>query len=131
MSIQPQSIGVIGGGLVGLASALRLAERWPDSHITLYEKETEIGRHQSGRNSNVIHSGIYYRPGSQKARLCRAGKRALEVFCAEESIPVQRAGKVDRRYIRRGDIAPGRPVSARSGKWCRMPDDHGRRSRRA
>ncbi len=94
MSIGREQVGIIGGGLVGLGTALRLAERWPGCRITVLEKEPEIGRHQSGRNSNVIHSGIYYRPGSQKASLCRAGRRALETLCAEESIPVQRVGKL-------------------------------------
>jgi len=94
MSTERKRVGIIGGGLVGLATALRLAERWPESQVTLLEKEPGIGRHQSGHNSNVIHSGIYYRPGSRKAELCREGKRALLAFCAEEDVPVKRVGKL-------------------------------------
>lgn len=94
MSSEHKTVGIIGGGLVGLATALRLAERWPDSRISLLEKEPEIGLHQSGRNSNVIHSGIYYHPGSLKAGLCRAGKQALVAFCDEENVPIQRIGKL-------------------------------------
>jgi L-2-hydroxyglutarate oxidase len=94
MNLRQERIGIIGAGLVGLATGLRLAERRPEVHIRLFEKESEVGLHQSGHNSNVLHSGVYYRPGSQKARLCRAGKRAMESFCERESIPVKRIGKL-------------------------------------
>jgi L-2-hydroxyglutarate oxidase len=94
MNVKRGSVGIVGGGLVGLATALRLAERWPDASIVLVEKEPHIGMHQSGHNSNVLHSGIYYRPGSHKARLCRAGKRAMEAFCDAESVPIKAVGKL-------------------------------------
>jgi L-2-hydroxyglutarate oxidase len=94
LSTAAKKIGVIGGGLVGLATALRLSERRPEVQICLLEKEPSVGTHQSGRNSGVIHSGIYYRPGSLKASLCRSGKRALEAFCLEHSIQVRPVGKL-------------------------------------
>ncbi|MEM1061735.1 MAG: L-2-hydroxyglutarate oxidase [Planctomycetota bacterium] len=85
---------VIGGGIVGLATAYRLTRRVPDARVVLLEKEAGLSRHQTGRNSGVIHSGIYYRPGSLKARTCRAGKAALEAFCDEHGVAFDRCGKV-------------------------------------
>ncbi len=85
---------IIGGGIVGLATAHRLLQRRPGASLTLLEKENTLARHQTGHNSGVIHSGIYYRPGSLKAATCRRGKEALETFCAEEGIARERCGKV-------------------------------------
>ncbi|MFO1066880.1 MAG: L-2-hydroxyglutarate oxidase [Pirellulales bacterium] len=85
---------VVGGGLVGLATAWQLKQRLPDASICLLEKEPQVGLHQSGRNSGVLHSGIYYKPGSLKAVTCRAGKAAMEAFCSAESIPFDICGKV-------------------------------------
>ncbi len=85
---------IIGGGIIGLASAYQLSERYPDKTVTLLEKEPGLARHQSGRNSGVLHSGIYYRPGSLKAVNCRAGKAAMQEFCAREGIPYRICGKV-------------------------------------
>ncbi len=87
-------VAIIGGGIVGLATAYRLLERDPRCRLVVLEKEAQIGQHQSGHNSGVIHSGIYYTPGSLKARNCRAGKAALEAFCEEEGIAYERCGKV-------------------------------------
>lgn len=87
-------VAVIGGGLVGLATAYRLLECDPEYRVVILEKESSVGRHQSGRNSGVIHSGIYYPPGSLKARNCRAGKVAMEAFCRENGIAYERCGKV-------------------------------------
>ena len=96
MSLNDQScdIAIIGGGIVGLATALNLQRRLSDQRITLLESESRVGQHQSGHNSGVLHSGIYYQPGSSKAILCRRGKAAMEAFCDEHSIPWQRCGKV-------------------------------------
>jgi len=85
---------VVGGGIVGLASAWRYGQRFPGRRVRLVEKEPDIAAHQSGRNSGVIHSGIYYKPGSQKAELCLAGKRELERFCSEEGVRFETCGKV-------------------------------------
>jgi L-2-hydroxyglutarate oxidase len=84
---------VIGGGIVGLATAYQLGLR-RRARVTVLEKEPRLAAHQSGRNSGVIHSGIYYKPGSLKAVNCRAGKQALEEFCARYEVPFERCGKV-------------------------------------
>lgn len=85
---------IIGGGIVGLATAYNLTQRYPDKTITILEKENVLAFHQSGRNSGVLHTGIYYKPGSLKAKNCRAGKVAMEAFCCEEGIDYQLCGKV-------------------------------------
>lgn len=87
-------VAVIGGGIVGLATAFRCVQRFPSCRVTVLEKEDEVGQHQTGRNSGVLHSGIYYKPGSLKARNCRAGKEAMEAFCEQEDIDYERCGKV-------------------------------------
>ena len=85
---------VVGGGIVGLATALTLLERRPGASLVLLEKEPGVARHQTGHNSGVIHAGIYYAPGSLKARLCRAGARWTREFCAEHGIPHRTPGKL-------------------------------------
>ncbi len=85
---------IVGGGIVGLATAWTLHQRFPDAKLCLLEKEPEVGQHQSGRNSGVLHSGIYYKPGSLKATTCRAGKKLMEQFCSEENIPYELCGKI-------------------------------------
>lgn len=85
---------VIGGGIVGLATAHRIALDHPDAEVTVLEKESQVAAHQTGHNSGVIHAGVYYKPGSLKARLCRAGSRSMVDFCGEHGIPVQICGKL-------------------------------------
>ena len=85
---------IIGGGIVGLAVALEVTKRFPRLRLLLLEKEKSVGQHQSGHNSGVIHSGIYYKPGSLKARLCVEGARAMVHFCYEHRIPHRVCGKV-------------------------------------
>lgn len=85
---------VIGGGVVGLATALALSEREPDRPLVVVEKEDRWAAHQSGRNSGVVHSGLYYRPGSLKARLAVAGARSMVEFCTEYGLPVAVPGKL-------------------------------------
>ncbi len=85
---------VIGAGIVGLATAWRLSQRYPRNKIIVLEKESQIGFHQSGHNSGVIHSGIYYMPGSKKAEYCREGRRQLIEFCDKYKIPYEICGKV-------------------------------------
>ena len=87
-------IAIIGGGIVGLATARALLERYPALQLALCEKEAELGTHQTGHNSGVIHSGIYYKPGSFKARLCVEGVRLMTDFCDKNSIKYDRCGKV-------------------------------------
>ncbi len=84
---------VIGGGIVGLATAMTLLKRRPGASLILLEKETSLGRHQTGHNSGVIHAGIYYTPGSLKAELCRRGSQATKDFCTEHGIPFEVCGK--------------------------------------
>ncbi|RRO18322.1 L-2-hydroxyglutarate oxidase [Saccharopolyspora rhizosphaerae] len=85
---------IIGGGIVGLATALALSEQRPDRRITVLDKEHHWGAHQTGHNSGVIHSGLYYAPGGAKARFARAGGEAMYRFCTDHGIPVRRTGKV-------------------------------------
>ncbi len=85
---------VIGGGIVGLATAYDLSTRHPELSITILEKENRLAAHQSGHNSGVLHSGIYYKPGSLKALNCRKGKALMEQFCEEHDIPYNICGKV-------------------------------------
>lgn len=85
---------MIGGGIVGLATAHALTRYRPGTDVVVVEKEGEVGTHQTGHNSGVLHSGLYYKPGSLKARLCVEGRRRLERFCEEEGLPVKRTGKL-------------------------------------
>lgn len=85
---------VIGAGIVGLATANELATRFNGCRILLLEKEAGVGRHQSGRNSGVLHSGIYYKPGSLKATTCRQGKLLMEQFCQQQQIRFELCGKI-------------------------------------
>ena len=87
-------IAILGGGMVGLALAHQLSERWPDLSITVIDKEPEIGRHSSGRNSGVLHAGLYYPPGTLKARVCVQGAKRLRAWCEAEGLPVLACGKV-------------------------------------
>ena len=84
---------VVGGGIVGLATAMALLERHPGAKLVLLEKEGALATHQTGHNSGVIHSGIYYAPGSLKADLCKRGERATKEFCAAYGIPFVTCGK--------------------------------------
>lgn len=85
---------IIGGGIVGLSTAWQLQQRKPDSSILLLEKESELATHQTGRNSGVIHAGIYYTPGSLKAKFCKVGAEATMEFCRQHNIPVEQCGKL-------------------------------------
>jgi L-2-hydroxyglutarate oxidase LhgO len=85
---------VVGGGILGLATAYRLLGRRPELRLALIEKEPELARHQSSHNSGVIHAGVYYAPGTLKASLCREGKAELERFASERGIPVRHPGKL-------------------------------------
>ncbi len=85
---------IVGAGMVGLSTAYKLSETWPDARILILEKENGVARHQTGRNSGVIHSGIYYKPGSYKARNCRNGRHQLNQFCRENGVAHDICGKV-------------------------------------
>jgi L-2-hydroxyglutarate oxidase len=87
-------ITVIGGGIIGLATALRLAQKLPGASVTVLEKEAGVGQHQSGHNSGVLHCGLYYKPGSLKAKLAVTGIRQMIEFCQEHGIPHEVCGKL-------------------------------------
>jgi len=92
--IERADILIIGGGIIGLATAYHLKQIEPKKSIVILEKENVIAAHQTGNNSGVIHSGIYYKPGSLKAINCRKGKLALEKFCKEHGVNYESCGKV-------------------------------------
>ena len=92
--MQQADVAIIGGGILGLATAYNLTQRFPERRVVVLEKEAQLAQHQTGHNSGVLHSGIYYKPGSLKALNCRAGKQAMEAFCAAEGIEYEICGKV-------------------------------------
>ena len=89
---QPSDIAIIGGGIVGLATALALTDRYLAARIV--SKEAAIAAHRTGHNSGVIHSGIQYKPGSLRARLCVEGARLMKAFCTEQGIHWESCGKI-------------------------------------
>ena len=94
MSSSSYDIAVIGGGIIGLATARQLVLDFPRQRIVVLEKEPEVAAHQTGHNSGVIHAGIYYSPGSQKANFCSTGGAMLRAYCDERGIPYEMCGKV-------------------------------------
>ena len=89
-----KSIGIIGGGIIGLATAYRFGQRMPGTRVVIFEKEEDVGRHQTGHNSGVLHAGLYYKPGSNKARLAVEGIRQMVAFCAENGVKHEICGKL-------------------------------------
>lgn len=87
-------VGVVGGGIVGLAVAREFLRRKPGREVVVFEKEPALGAHQTGHNSGVVHAGIYYKPGSLKARLCTRGRGLLREYCAERGVPYDECGKL-------------------------------------
>lgn len=85
---------IVGGGIVGLATGLAIAQRYPNARILILEKESQWAAHQTGHNSGVIHSGVYYKPGSFKAKFCRDGCQSMVQFCQEHQLPYEVCGKV-------------------------------------
>jgi (S)-2-hydroxyglutarate dehydrogenase len=94
MEFEKSDITIIGAGIVGLGTALALTERFPRYSLAIIEKDPEIASHQTGHNSGVIHAGIYYKPGSYKARLCTQGVRLLTEFCEANGVRYERCGKL-------------------------------------
>lgn len=92
--MKPYDHAIIGGGIVGLATARELCLRLPGTRVVVIEKESASARHQSGRNSGVIHSGIYYKPGSLKAEFCKEGAAMMKEYCIESGIPIKTCGKL-------------------------------------
>jgi len=94
MNAQTYDVVIVGGGIVGLATALALTERFPRCAVVIVEKEPQLARHQTGHNSGVIHAGIYYKPGSFKAQLCVEGVRLMKAFCEANGVAYETCGKV-------------------------------------
>jgi (S)-2-hydroxyglutarate dehydrogenase len=94
METEIYDIAIIGGGIVGLGTALALRAQFPGNSLTILEKEPELAGHQTGHNSGVIHAGIYYKPGSYKAKLCVQGSRLMMEFCEANGVPYERCGKL-------------------------------------
>ncbi len=94
MSLPHSQFLVVGGGLIGLATAHKIQTRFPDAKVTVLEKESEVGLHQSGHNSGVLHCGLYYKPGSLKARMAVEGIREMTAFCQTHGLPHEICGKV-------------------------------------
>jgi L-2-hydroxyglutarate oxidase len=92
--VNSKKVAIIGGGIVGLATAYRLGERFPGAQICVLEKESAVGQHQTGHNSGVLHSGLYYKPGSLRARLAVTGIRQMAEFCRENGIAHEICGKL-------------------------------------
>lgn len=89
-----QRVAIIGGGVVGLATACRIQEAYPAAKVTVYEKEAAVGQHQTGHNSGVLHCGLYYKPGSLKAKLAVSGIRQMVEFCQANGVPHEICGKL-------------------------------------
>src|SRR3954447_2333679 len=87
-------LAIIGAGILGLAVGRELLRRYPSLRLAVLDKEPAVGQHQTGHNSGVLHSGIYYAPGSLKAKLCVQGQRELYAYCEKKGIPTDRCGKV-------------------------------------
>jgi len=94
MNSRNYDIGIIGGGIIGLATAMRLTQEYPNQKVVVIEKEADVAQHQTGHNSGVIHAGIYYAPGSQKANFCSEGNGILREFCDERGIKYEMCGKL-------------------------------------
>ena len=94
VQVERVDVAVVGGGIVGLATAHRLLEQRPGTSVVVLEREPVVGQGQSSRNSGVLHAGLYYAPHSAKARWCRSGKAEMEEFCARHDVPLERTGKV-------------------------------------
>ncbi|GAA1810413.1 L-2-hydroxyglutarate oxidase [Luedemannella flava] len=125
---------VIGGGIVGLATAHRITLDYPDATVTVLEKEPRVAAHQTGHNSGVIHAGVYYRPGSLKATMCRSGQASMLEFCAEHGIAARVTGKLivatdsaelpRLRALHERSLANGLPVTLLDGDRAREYEPH-------
>jgi len=117
--VSEKRIAVIGGGIVGIAVARALIRRGL-GEVTVFEKETRLAAHQTGHNSGVVHAGLYYKPGSLKARLCAAGRVAIKEYCLEKSLPYREVGKLV-VALDEGDLPALADIESRSVA-SRVPD---------
>jgi L-2-hydroxyglutarate oxidase len=114
MSSHPSDVLIVGGGMVGLCIAHQLLERGVTTSITVLDKEPSLGRHSSGRNSGVLHAGLYYKPGTLKAQVCVAGARRLRAWVEQRNLPLNPCGKVI--VPPRADLDPQLDVLAERGR---------------
>src|SRR5689334_1264222 len=118
---------VVGGGIVGIAAAREILARRPGISLTVVDKEPSVGRHQTGHNSGVIHSGIYYAPGSLKAQLCTTGASLMYEFCERHGIPADRCGKLivatteSELQPSTSCTAEAPPTACRAWRWSARP----------
>ena len=103
-----ETIGIVGGGILGLAIGRELTRRRPGVRVVVFEKEDRLAAHQTGHNSGVVHAGLYYKPGSLKAELCTRGRALIRDYCAEHGLPYDECGKLV--------VAVDRASSAGSGR---------------
>jgi L-2-hydroxyglutarate oxidase len=89
-----ETVGIIGGGIIGLAVGREIGRRRPGTRIVVFEKENRVAAHQTGHNSGVVHAGIYYKPGSLKAELCTRGRKMIQDYCVEHHLPYDECGKL-------------------------------------
>src|SRR5262245_7679521 len=89
-----ETVGIVGGGILGLAVGRELVRRRPGTKVVVFEKEDRVAVHQTGHNSGVVHAGLYYRPGSLKAELCAKGRVMVREYCAEHGLPYRQCGKL-------------------------------------
>jgi (S)-2-hydroxyglutarate dehydrogenase len=113
LDVGTRRVGIVGGGIIGVALAHRIVHLRRDVAVTVLEKEAELGLHQTGRNSGVVHAGLYYVPGSLKARLCRRGVRLLRDFCVDNGLAYDECGKVV-VALDDGDLARLRAIHERA-----------------
>ena len=116
MTRSARTAAVIGGGIVGLAVARELTIRHPDMQVTVFDKEDHVAAHQSGHNSGVVHAGLYYAPGSLKARLCVRGGSLLREFCQQHDIRLRELGKLVVASSDAETARPGRDRAPSAGK---------------
>jgi (S)-2-hydroxyglutarate dehydrogenase len=114
VGVADETIGIIGAGIVGLAVGRELTRRRPGARVVVVEKEDRVAVHQTGHNSGVVHAGIYYQPGSLKARLCTRGKGMLEEYCRDRGLPYDECGKLV-VAVDRDDLARMEALHARAG----------------
>lgn len=111
-------IAIIGAGIVGLATAYALLQKNPALRIKIIEKENQVALHQTGRNSGVVHSGVYYKPGSLKAKNCQEGRKTLLQFCDEQGIAYTRLPKLI-VAAKTEELAKLQELLQGFGQWCR------------
>jgi len=108
---------VVGGGIVGLSTAMHLLQEMPWARVVVLDKESKLAAHQTGNNSGVIHAGIYYKPGSLKAKFAAEGSRTMVEFCRKYGLPMKAVREGDRRHRSGRNPTAGKTVRTRHRQW--------------